>query len=82
MNVDEVIKMDHHPNVTPVRKGLLCGYNYSQVLVKSWQVAFDDMTPFQMNRGAANVIYTGIIGDTGRFLYQSTTSKLLHLYQN
>ena len=46
------------------------------------EFAFDDMTPFQMNKAAANVIYAGIIGDTGRFLYPSTTSKTLHLYQN
>ena len=32
-----------------------------------------------MNRDAANVIYAGIIGDTGRFLYPSTTSKTFAL---
>jgi len=43
------------------------------------EFAFDATTPFQMNREAANVIYAGIIGDTGRFLYPSTTSKTFAL---
>ena len=53
VNVDEVIKIDHHPNVTP----------YGKICYKA----------------AANVIYAGIIGDTGRFLYPSTTSKTFAL---
>ena len=46
------------------------------------EFAFDEATPFQMNKSAANVIYTGIIGDTGDSYIRQPLRKLLHLYQN
>lgn len=79
VNIDEVIKIDHHPNVTPY--GKICyvdttAASASEIMV---EFAFDNETPFQMNKTAANIIYAGIIGDTGRFLYPSTTSKTFSL---
>ena len=79
VKVDEVIKIDHHPNVTSY--GKICyvdtiAASASEIMA---EFAFDATTPFQMNREAANVIYAGIIGDTGRFLYPSTTSKTFAL---
>ena len=79
VNVDEVIKIDHHPNVTPY--GKICyvdttAASASEIIA---EFAFNNETLFQMNKEAANVIYAGIIGDTGRFLYPSTTSKTFAL---
>ena len=79
VTVDEVIKIDHHPNVTPY--GKICyvdttAASASEIIA---EFTFDEATPFQMNKLAANVIYAGIIGDTGRFLYPSTTSKTFAL---
>jgi len=79
VTVDEVIKIDHHPNVTPY--GKICyvdttAASASEIIA---EFTFDEATPFQMNKLAANVIYAGIIGDTGRFLYPPTTSKTFAL---
>ena len=79
VNVDEVIKIDHHPNVTPYGKICYVDTTAASASEIMAEFAFDEATPFQMNKSAANVIYTGIIGDTGRFLYPSTTSKTFAL---
>ena len=79
VNVDEVIKIDHHPNVTPYGKVCYVDTTASSASEIMAEFAFDEATPFQMNKLAANVIYAGIIGDTGRFLYPSTTSKTFAL---
>ena len=79
VNVDEVIKIDHHPNVTPYGKICYVDTTAASASEIMAEFAFDATTPFQMNREAANVIYAGIIGDTGRFLYPSTTSKTFAL---
>ena len=79
VNVEEVIKIDHHPNVTPYGKICYVDTTAASASEIMAEFAFDEATPFQMNKSAANVIYTGIIGDTGRFLYPSTTSKTFAL---
>ena len=79
VNVDEVIKIDHHPNVTSYGKVCYVDTTAASASEIMAEFAFDATTPFQMNREAANVIYAGIIGDTGRFLYPSTTSKTFAL---
>ena len=79
VKVDEVIKIDHHPNVTPYGKVCYVDTTAASASEIMAEFAFDTTTPFQMNREAANVIYAGIIGDTGRFLYPSTTSKTFAL---
>ena len=79
VTVDEVIKIDHHPNVTPYGKICYVDTTAASASEIMAEFAFDEATPFQMNKLAANVIYAGIIGDTGRFLYPSTTSKTFAL---
>ena len=79
VNVDDVIKIDHHPNVTPYGKICYVDTTAASASEIMAEFAFDDETPFQMNKAAATVIYAGIIGDTGRFLYPSTTSKTFSL---
>ena len=79
VNVDEVIKIDHHPNVTSYGKICYVDTTAASASEIMAEFAFDETTPFQMDRAAANVIYAGIIGDTGRFLYPSTTSKTFSL---
>ena len=79
VNVDEVIKIDHHPNVTPYGKICYVDTTAASASEIMAELAFDATTPFKMTSEAANVIYAGIIGDTGRFLYPSTTSKTFAL---
>ncbi len=73
------IKIDHHPNVTPYGKICYVDTTAASASEIMAEFSFDETTPFEMNRDAANVIYAGIIGDTGRFLYPSTTSKTFAL---
>ena len=79
VNVDEVIKIDHHPNVTPYGKICYVDTTAASASEIMAELAFDATTPFKITSEAANVIYAGIIGDTGRFLYPSTTSKTFAL---
>ena len=74
-----LINCPFEANVTPY--GKICYVDTTAVSASEImaEFAFDEATPFQMNKSAANVIYTGIIGDTGRFLYPSTTSKTFAL---
>lgn len=70
-----LIKIDHHPNDTPYGDLLYVDTNASS--------ASEIITEFALEMGlaitdkAAHLLYAGIAGDTGRFLYPSTTSKTL-----
>ncbi len=75
VNVERVIKISHHPNVTPCGKICYVDTTAASASEIMAEFAFDDVAPFQMNK-TANVIYAGIIRDTGRFLYPSTLQKL------
>ena len=64
VNVDEVIKIDHHPNVTPYGKIYYVDTTAASASEIIAEFAFDHETPFQMNKKAANIQYAVIIGDT------------------
>src|SRR5699024_4644051 len=72
----KVIKIDHHPNNDPYGDILLIDTNASstsEMIYELYLEAKDD--GFQMNNDAARLIYAGIVGDTGRFLFPSTSTK-------
>ncbi|MBR6071782.1 MAG: bifunctional oligoribonuclease/PAP phosphatase NrnA [Acholeplasmatales bacterium] len=74
-NCDYTIKIDHHPNVDS-----FCDYEYvdtkspacAQILTEFYLNFKDEL---KMNTKAAEALYVGILTDTGRFKYDSTTSK-------
>ena len=74
-DIDRVIKIDHHPNVTPF--GKICFVNTHAASVSEFIAEFvlDEKTPFKMNQEAASAFYAGMLGDTGRFLYPSTSAN-------
>lgn len=72
----KVIKIDHHPNNDPYGDILWIDTNASstsEMIYELYLEAKDD--GFQMNNDAARLIYAGIVGDTGRFLFPSTSTK-------
>lgn len=75
----KLIKIDHHPNDEPY--GELVWVNTkasscSEMIVSFWQMFQNELT---MTQEAARLLYAGIVGDTGRFLYPSTTATTLRL---
>ena len=75
----KLIKIDHHPNDEPY--GDLVWVNTkasscSEMIVSFWQMFQNELT---MTQEAARLLYAGIVGDTGRFLYPATTATTLRL---
>lgn len=72
---DCLIKIDHHPN-----DDVYGDLSYVDTKTSS---ASEIIAEFAFSQGlaltdeAARLLYTGIVGDTGRFLYASTSSKTL-----
>lgn len=74
-----LIKIDHHPNVDPYGD-----YSYVDTSASSCSEIIADLinaagTKLQMTTTVAQNLYTGIVGDTGRFLHPSTTVHTLNI---
>lgn len=73
---DQLIKIDHHPNEEPYGDLLWVDTNASSVSEMIYEFyLFGKDQGLKMNDQAARLLYAGIIGDTGRFLFPSTTEK-------
>lgn len=73
----KLIKIDHHPNDDPY--GDLVWVNpkassCSEMITDFYHLNQNELV---MNNTAARLLYAGIVGDTGRFLYPSTTPHTL-----
>ncbi len=78
----ELIKIDHHPNDEPYgdvvwvnTKASSC----SEIIADFYTLNQEVLT---MSDEAARLLYAGIIGDTGRFLYPATTPHTLEVAAN
>ncbi|MEC5421945.1 bifunctional oligoribonuclease/PAP phosphatase NrnA [Virgibacillus sp. C22-A2] len=72
----KLIKIDHHPNVDQygdIQWVEPTASSTSEMIYELYLHAKEQ--GFSINDGAARLIYAGIIGDTGRFLFPSTTKK-------
>ncbi len=74
-----LIKIDHHPNVDPYGD-----YTYVDTSASSCSEIIADLInaagiKLQMTTTVAQNLYTGIVGDTGRFLHPSTTVHTLNI---
>lgn len=68
-----LIKIDHHPNDEPygdLNWVLPDASSTSEIIV---DMINDSQGQLQLNQAAARVLYAGIVGDTGRFMFNSTT---------
>ncbi|MEH7308455.1 DHH family phosphoesterase [Neobacillus drentensis] len=75
---DKLIKIDHHPNEDPYGDLLWVDTNASSCSEMIYEFYLNGKDKgLKMNDEAARLLYAGIVGDTGRFLFPSTTEKTL-----
>lgn len=72
-----LIKIDHHPNDDSY--GDLLYVDTTASSASEIITEFALTTGLKLSDEAARLLYAGIIGDTGRFLYPATSSKTLQL---
>lgn len=73
---DKLIKIDHHPNEDPYGDLLWVDTTASSVSEMIYEFyLFGKEKGLKMSDEAARLLYGGIVGDTGRFLFPSTTEK-------
>ncbi|WP_199425606.1 DHH family phosphoesterase [Thermaerobacillus caldiproteolyticus] len=72
----KLIKIDHHPNEDPYGDLLWVDTNASSTseMIYEFYLAGKDKG-LVMTKEAARLIYAGIVGDTGRFLFPRTSQK-------
>ena len=72
-----LIKIDHHPNDDPYGNLLWVDNQASSTseMITLWALECQLDIP----KEAARLLYAGIVGDTGRFLYPSTSSRTLEM---
>lgn len=72
----KLIKIDHHPNHEPygdVQWVSTEASSTSEMIYELYLQAKD--ADFKISSDVARLLYAGIVGDTGRFLFPSTTNK-------
>ena len=75
---DKLIKIDHHPNEDPYGDLLWVDTSASSCSEMIYEFYLTGKAKgLKMNDEAARLLYAGIVGDTGRFLFPSTTEKTL-----
>lgn len=69
---DMIVKIDHHPNVEPYGNVVLVNHELAAAaeLVTNMLIYFNK----PISKFAAHYLYSGIVGDSGRFMYSSTTA--------
>ncbi|MCM3767203.1 bifunctional oligoribonuclease/PAP phosphatase NrnA [Neobacillus niacini] len=73
---DMLIKIDHHPNEDPYGDLLWVDTTASSCSEMIYDFyLFGKDQGLKMNDEAGRLLFAGIVGDTGRFLYPSTTEK-------
>ena len=70
----KVIKIDHHPDRDVYGAISFVDTNSSSTSEMLCRFTFEAESNWVMSKEAANALYAGIVGDTGRFLYPSTTT--------
>ncbi len=78
----KLIKIDHHPNVDPYGDIMHVDTTASSTSELIFELAESSNEQLVVTDEAARLIYAGIIGDTGRFLFPSTTERTFHAASN
>lgn len=72
----QLIKIDHHPNVDIYGDVQWVDPTYSSTSEMIYELFLQAKAEgFQLNDQAARLIYAGIVGDTGRFLFPNTSKR-------
>lgn len=69
-----LIKIDHHPNADPYGDVMWVETKASSVSEMIVSL-YEEKADLTMTDEAARLLYAGIVGDTGRFLFNNTTSE-------
>jgi bifunctional oligoribonuclease and PAP phosphatase NrnA len=73
---DKLIKIDHHPNEDPYGDIVWVDTTSSSTSEMIYELyLFGKEKGLKMSDQAARLLYAGIVGDTGRFLYPSTNDR-------
>ncbi|MBY0124071.1 bifunctional oligoribonuclease/PAP phosphatase NrnA [Bacillus sp. S/N-304-OC-R1] len=73
---DKLIKIDHHPNVDPYGDMMWVDTDASSVSEMIYEFyLFGKDKGLKMSDEGARLLFAGIVGDTGRFLFPSTSDK-------
>ncbi|WP_456364232.1 DHH family phosphoesterase [Priestia aryabhattai] len=72
-----IIKIDHHPNCEPYGDLAWVDPSYSSTSEMIMDLFLSNKDTMTLNAEAARMLYTGIVGDTGRFLYRGTTVQTM-----
>ncbi|PPA71628.1 DHH family phosphoesterase [Jeotgalibacillus proteolyticus] len=73
---DKLIKIDHHPNEDPYGDLLWVDTSASSASEMIYELYLSGKEDgLKMNTEAARLLFAGIVGDTGRFLFPSTSQK-------
>lgn len=76
---DRLIKIDHHPDEDQygdIQWVDTSASSCSEMVADFWQTFPDELV---LSDEGARLLYGGIVGDTNRFLYASTSAKTMHL---
>lgn len=76
-NGEELIKIDHHPNDEPFGDLMWVQPEASSCSEMIYDFYQHFAKELKLPRKAANALYAGIVGDTGRFLYPATTARTM-----
>lgn len=73
---EKIIKIDHHPNIDPYGDLLWVNTDASSTSEMIYELfLFGKDRGLKLDADGARLIFAGIVGDTGRFLFPSTSGK-------
>ncbi|MDO4670495.1 MAG: bifunctional oligoribonuclease/PAP phosphatase NrnA [Aerococcus sp.] len=75
----QLIKVDHHPNRDPYGDLLYVEEEASSVSEIWAQVILSEDNPLKLSVEGAKALFLGIVGDTGRFLFDTTTPETMRI---
>ena len=76
---DNLIKIDHHPNDEPYGNLSWVNTEASSCSEMIADMFLHHQDVLSITDNAARLLYGGIVGDTGRFLYPATTARTLEI---
>ena len=77
LNAETIIKIDHHPNDDVY--GDLSWVDTGSSSASEMIALFAQENQLALSSEAARLLYAGIVGDTGRFLYPSTSARTFRI---
>ncbi|WP_017187761.1 DHH family phosphoesterase, partial [Alkalibacillus haloalkaliphilus] len=79
---NQLIKIDHHPNREPYGDIMWVDTDASSTSEMIYELYLEGKVDgWTLNQESARLLYAGIVGDTGRFLFPSTTERTFNAAQ-